>query len=411
MTVVHPTIFKRTSTGAVQIWWMEQEGNSSRVHTGQIDGKITVSPFKPAFGKNLGKKNATTDEEQCLADIEATYKKKLAQGRYHDKIENIDVSLFHKPMTAKKYKDRWEGKEDKNWSATETYFSQPKLDGIRCIIKRDGMWSRGGKPIIAVPHVWNTVKSIFDTHPDIVLDGELYNHKLRRHLNRISGICRKTKTTPEELEEAKVVQFHIYDVTGEAEFELLMEDGETTAHFTLDADTQWHNPAEDFDRLSALGAVELFYESHDTGGNLESVETELLTDQEHLDRLDKEYIEFGYEGQMIRFGSGVYESKYSAFLLKRKNFFDAEFLIVGIEEGSGTTAGMAGNIICITPQGKEFGTGVAFSHDEAREIWEDREVIIAEKSEAQVRYMEENEYGSPLVGKTHVIYRGGRKDQ
>lgn len=410
MTVVHPTIYKRTSTGAVQTWWMEQEGNQSRVHTGQIDGKITVSPFKPAFGKNLGKKNATTDEEQCLADIEATYKKKLAQGRYHRALEEIDVETFHKPMTAKKYKDRWEGKEDKQWKADETYHSQPKLDGIRCIIKHDGMWSRGGKPITAVPHVWNSVKSIFDVHPDIILDGELYNHKLRRHLNRISGICRKKNPTAEELEEAKVVQFHMYDVTGDATFDFPREDGDVTS-FVLDAETPWYNPAADFDRVSALDAVAMFYDDQDTGENLEFAETELLEDQEHLDRLDKDYIERGYEGQMIRFGSGCYESKYSAGLLKRKNFFDAEFLIVGMEEGSGTTAGMAGNIICVTPEGKEFGTGVAFSHDEARAIWEDREAIIAEKSEAQVRYMEENEYGSPLVGKTHVIYRGGRKDQ
>lgn len=409
MTVVHPTLYKRTSTGAIQTWWMEQDGNMTRVHTGQIDGKITTSPYKPSYGKNIGKKNETSDEQQALLEIEAEYKKKKAQGRYHDSPETIDIAAFHVPMTAKKYRDRWEGKEDKQWATDEEYFSQPKLDGIRCIIKHDGMWTRRGKPIVAVPHVWEATKAIFETHPDIILDGELYNHELRRHLNRISGICRKKKPTPEELEEAKIVQFHMYDVTGDAVFEIPMVDDGTTFDFVVDSETVWYDAESSLDRMTALALVEMFFEGHDTGDVIQFVETIKLENQEQLDTLSKGYIEDGYEGQMIRFASGVYEHKYSAELLKRKNFFDAEFRIVAMEEGSGTTAGQAGNIICVTPDGIEFGTGVAFSHEEARQIWEEREAIIAEGSEATVRYMEANEYGKPLVGKTHVIHRGGRE--
>lgn len=408
MSVTHPTLYKRTSTGAIQTWWMEQDGNLTRVHTGQIDGKITTSPYKPSYGKNVGKKNETTNEQQATLEIEAEYKKKKAQGRYHDSVDTIDVAAFHVPMTAKKYKDRWEGKEEKCWAADEDYFSQPKLDGIRCIIKHDGMWTRRGKPIVAVPHVWEAVKVIFETHPDIILDGELYNHELRRHLNRISGICRKKKPTAEELEEAKIVQFHMYDVTGDAVFEIPVIDDGSTHNFVVDAETIWYDNDTAMDRMSALGLVAEFFEEQGTGDVIQFVETIKLENQEQLDSLSNGYIEDGYEGQMVRFGSGVYEHKYSAGLLKRKNFFDDEFLIVDIEEGSGTTAGQAGNIICVTPDGIEFGTGVAFSHDEAREIWENREAIIAEKSEATVRYMEANEYGSPLVGKTHVIHQGGR---
>ena len=41
-------------------------------------------------------------------------------------------------------------------------YSQPKLDGIRCIVKKDGMWSRNGKKIISAPHIHESLKPLFE---------------------------------------------------------------------------------------------------------------------------------------------------------------------------------------------------------------------------------------------------------
>ncbi len=32
-------------------------------------------------------------------------------------------------------------------------WSQPKLDGIRCVVDKNGMWTRAGKPITSCPHI------------------------------------------------------------------------------------------------------------------------------------------------------------------------------------------------------------------------------------------------------------------
>ena len=53
-----------------------------------------------------------------------------------------------------------------------------------------------------------------------------------------------------------------------------------------------------------------------------------------LDEYYDTYMEFGYEGQIVRV-NGPYENKRSKLLLKRKDFSDAEYLVIDINEGDG----------------------------------------------------------------------------
>jgi len=68
-----------------------------------------------------------------------------------------------KPMLAYKV-----GKKEVDWS--EKVFIQPKLDGVRCVISKDGAYSRTGKE-------WLISITLSDldqcpTYPDVVLDGD-----------------------------------------------------------------------------------------------------------------------------------------------------------------------------------------------------------------------------------------------
>jgi DNA ligase-1 len=394
----HPTLFKRTSTGATQRWHIEQNESQYRVHTGQIDGKITISEWKQAVGKNQGKANETTDTTQASAEIVAQYKKKKAQGRYHESVDTIDVEAYHVPMTAKKYADRW---KDDMFVIDETFYSQPKLDGVRCNIKADGMWTRKGKPILAMPHIWEAVSPIFDTHPDIILDGELYNHDLREYLNRISGLVRKQKPTPEELEKTSVIQFHMYDVTGEAEFD--------QHPIYLDAKSTWHNRMQNLFQTSQV--IGLHTEVNVYGNKPDAlvhlVDTKRFETQEQLDALNSVYLAAGYEGQMIRFNSGLYEHKYSAGLLKRKEFQDEEFTIISITEGVGNRAGMAGSVEYVTTKGIEFSSGIAGGVDFYKDMWHNKDKFIG--GEGTVRFFNWTEYGRPYLPVTHNVYEGKRE--
>lgn len=124
--IIHPKLYKKTATGATQIWYIESEDNKYRTVSGQIDGKHITSEFTTCEGKNLGKKNETSADKQCLAEVAALYKKKLAQGNYNTEIEDIDEDNYFKPMLAKKFEDYLPTAQMfKNGDV----FCQPKLDG------------------------------------------------------------------------------------------------------------------------------------------------------------------------------------------------------------------------------------------------------------------------------------------
>ena len=108
---------------------------------------------------------------QVIAEVAAEYDKKQYQGKYHPTIEETKTGAkFIECMLASKYDAKKHNKFP--------YFTQPKLDGVRCLVSKDGMQSRNGKPIISAPHIRQALEPFFQAHPDAVLDGELYNHVL-----------------------------------------------------------------------------------------------------------------------------------------------------------------------------------------------------------------------------------------
>jgi DNA ligase-1 len=112
-----------------------------------------------------------------------------------------------KPMLAYKV-----DKKPVDWS--EKVFIQPKLDGVRCIFTKDGAYSRTGKEFKNLAHVKYDLADFFKKHPDIVLDGELYNHALKNDFEKIISLVRKQKPTDKDARDAEnLVQYHVYDAT------------------------------------------------------------------------------------------------------------------------------------------------------------------------------------------------------
>jgi predicted DNA-binding WGR domain protein len=64
-----PTLYKKTITGADQFWSIETEDNTILTCWGQVGGKEQTATETIAAGKNIGRANETTPEEQ--AQIEA----------------------------------------------------------------------------------------------------------------------------------------------------------------------------------------------------------------------------------------------------------------------------------------------------------------------------------------------------
>lgn len=91
MTIKCPTLYKRTSTGAIQEWWMEIDGSKYRIITGELGSERIESEWKQAQPKNVGRKNETTAEAEAVFEVDAQYKKKLEQGYSYKLIEEGDM--------------------------------------------------------------------------------------------------------------------------------------------------------------------------------------------------------------------------------------------------------------------------------------------------------------------------------
>ena len=366
------TLFKRTSTGAVQIWYQEIEGDRYRTTSGQIDGAHTTSEWTVCESKNQGRSNATTPEQQALLEVEANYTKKLAQGGYHETIDTIDKPNYFKPMLAKEYEEYTPSPSE---FGEKDFFSQPKLDGMRCIVNQSGMWSRNGKPVISAPHIYNALSEIFDKFPDMIFDGELYNHSLKDNFNKIMSLAKKSKPTQANLDESlQHLQYHIYDIP----------------YF-----------AEEGIEVRVAKRDEMFATVLHKFPFLVPVPTVKIRDRMHLDELDIEYISDGYEGQMVRIGGRPYENKRVNHLLKRKTFHEGEFVLTGFEEGIGNRSNMAGKVWLktnleqpkMTTEGVPFKAGLAGGVEFYKHLWDQRDNLVG--TLVTVRYFEPTPDGIP----------------
>ena len=227
---------------------------------------------------------------------------------------------------------------DKPIDYSKPTFIQPKLDGVRCVIQLDHEANeRGEFPIIAysrtgkewknIEHILEELYEFFDKYPNVVLDGELYNHELKDDFEKIISLVRKTKPTDEDrLESKEKVQFHCYDT--------IMK----------------HMPYES--RRSFIG--ENLYYGYKT---VRTLEHQLVHNTEEVEVWHEEFLEQGYEGSILR-KNAPYECKRSWTLMKVKDFSDAEAKIIGWAEGKGKRIGTIGKFVAIDVDGNEFGMPV-----------------------------------------------------
>ena len=361
ITYKTPAIYSRDSKGLVRVWQSEVATTTNnsywRTISGIHEGNMVISEWREALPKNIGKKNETTAEEQAIFEANAAKVKKEGQG-YFENISDIDTFTKFSPMLAQDYAKL---KKELPYPV----YSQPKLDGIRCIARTDGLWTRAGKEIIAVPHVFDALKEFFDENPDVILDGELYNHELRDDFNTITSVVRKTKPNQDDIEQAKsLVEYHIYDVV---DTDMM----ETT-----------------FDKRIAR-VQEIFNEVD--SASIKFVETRSVETKEELDNLYGSYLEDGFEGQMVRLPEFDYETKRSRSLLKRKDFFSNEFEVLAVEEGAGNWSGHIKRFILKNKDGKSFGAGVRGNQAQLKALFEKNEA----PKWATLRYFTPSEYGVP----------------
>ena len=354
-----PTLYSRISSGAVQAWTIEIDADQGlyRASYGQLEGKIVTTEWTNVVATNVGRANERDLAAQAQFQAQAIWKKKKDSG-YFESIEDIDQPTFIEPMLAKK----WEDLEKK---VSFPLFCQPKLDGMRAVISRHGAFTRNGKPWLTIPHILADLAPIFEQYPDLVLDGELYCHGLHDDFNKISSLIKKTKPTLADIiESSEIIEFWWYDI----------------ADSTRSFKERTELISEIYDQLNL------------NEGSIVKVDTHEVADKQTLDELYGQFMESGFEGQMIRIDK-PYEFKRSATLLKRKEFQDEEYEIVGIYEGNGNKSGMAGYAVMKRPDGVTFRSNIKGSHDFLKQLLPQADSLIG--SFATIKYFNLTPDGIP----------------
>ena len=239
-----------------------------------------------------------------------------------------------KPMLAHKFDDN-----RVDWS--QPVYIQPKLDGVRCLIQYEQVdldfdtklnsgyevkaYSRTGKEFKNIKHILESLKPFFFNNPDVILDGELYNHDLKDDFEKIISLVRKQKPTADDRLDAKnLTQFHCYDYISAPVYDSY----KTRMHQLVNSDIYSY---------CVKYVPAMLVDSYDSARDIHAT-----------------FLSDGYEGSIIRL-DGLYKHGRSYDLMKFKDFSDTEATIIGYETGKGKRTGTLGKFIMQDDEGNEFG--------------------------------------------------------
>jgi len=375
-------LYKKDSQGKIRVFKIavEEDRGIGRVvqETGLLGGKLVPTVREFMTGTNIGKANEKTPYEVAVTEGEHRVSKKKDGGykevekppitvhtedqfvRYlSEKLPDIleDASGLSKPMLAKTV----------NYEKVEfPVFCQPKLNGVRCMIREvDGQLratSRGGKSYdVATQHIMKELLPHM-LGSGLVLDGELYKHGWS--VQKISGLARTQQLSIEHMD----LEFWVYDVALEG-----IEQAERIQLFN----------AIPFEELKRSKRV-----STHTVSTIDSIKS-------HHNR----FVEQGFEGAILRHPEADYGfGKRDWRMQKVKEFMDQEFVVIGGK----TTPGVPiedSFVFKLKHLDKEFYAKPRGSADVRRNYAANLDKIIGEF--ATVRFFEWTDDEVPFHG--HVV--------
>ena len=369
---MNKTLYKRRQDGKVQMTTIGMDTVVGRYRTtswqaGALETSLVISAWTNPVAKNVGRSNETTARQQGEKEVKSKITKMLDSGYVEDILDVDNPRITKVAMLAKPFDEERVRKEIEKTGWVDV---QAKLDGVRCIATRQGLFTRAGKRIIGMMHIEKELSHIFVDNPDVMLDGELYNHDLRDDFDEIISCVRKeTNLDPEQ---AKQIQYHIYDM--------------------VDEETSWSNRWVKLYRIVTEGQKYDSQGLYTPHSYIRMVSVQCI--EERMERLfaqHEEFLEQGYEGTIIRYNAPYQKNKRNWNLQKLKEFQEDEFKIIRVEEGRGKNEGLASTII-VDVDGVEVDPTMMGSVEFRKHVWEQREEYVG--GTATVKYFNKTKKGS-----------------
>ena len=244
-----------------------------------------------------------------------------------------------------------------------------KYDGVRCIaiVQNNSatLYSRNGKVFPNFPHIEKALSK--EAFNNTVFDGEIMSNNFQALMKQV---YRKTDV---DTSDAYLALFDVLDLQD-------YNKGSTTLN-TLQRKEILDNMVFD----DCIQEVEWTRCNLDTEGG-----------QKIFKQMNKEAIENGYEGLMVKPIEAVYECKRSPSWLKIKPIIEVTLMVEHIEEGQGKFIGTTGALVC---EGVDDGVHIKVNvgsglTDELRDsIWANQEDVLHQLVEIRADAITQAENG------------------
>ena len=270
------------TTGRTKVWSVTVHGDTVTVKHGALDGKQVEHETVCKAKKTKDAHQVALDHAQSLWDKKRKVGYDLTQG-------TVRQGFF--PMLAQEYTP--------GQTVDMPCLVQPKLDGIRCVVYKgpEGLifQSRNQTHFQDFPPITQALSRVFETNPDLVLDGELYHHDM--DFQTITSLVRRKGHA-----DLAKLEYHVYDCIHSDPYQ---------------------------ERYAFLKSLKLALP-------VVVVKASPITRAAQIETQLTHYIEEGYEGIMLRNPAALYQEQIrSKDLLKYKLFKEQEYKVVGHVEGKG----------------------------------------------------------------------------
>jgi DNA ligase-1 len=256
---------------------------------------------------------------------------------------------------------------------------EPKLDGVRVItvINVDNrtaiMYSRNGKLLENFSHITTAIEQHIDLFErSMVLDGEMVSSSfqaLMKQVHRKSGV------------QSTDARLMLFDLLPLHEF----QNGISTMGQRRRSNLLKSMKAI-FDQIGSIDIIPQ-----------KEVDLSSYVGELEFKQYNKDAIESGYEGIMIKDIDAEYECKRSRSWLKMKPYIEVSLEVRDVEEGTGRNMGRLGALVCSgQDDGKDIvvNCGSGFSDTDRIEYWDSRDSLPGQIVEVRADAITQNQDGT-----------------